>query len=77
MRFLSMVWTLIGHSFIFIQAYLENIDQFKDDLVNSFGNQWITNFTLSVDTFLVLSATLTAYSWFRKWNKNNAGKSLS
>uniref|UniRef100_A0A183BMS4 Acyl_transf_3 domain-containing protein n=1 Tax=Globodera pallida TaxID=36090 RepID=A0A183BMS4_GLOPA len=66
LRFLSMVWTLIGHSFIFVQAFLSNVDEFKDDLVDNFWNQWITNFTLSVDVFLVLSGTLTAYSWFRR-----------
>jgi peptidoglycan/LPS O-acetylase OafA/YrhL len=65
-----MVWTLIGHSFIFVQAFLENVDEYKDDLVDNFWNQWITNFTLSVDVFLTLSATLTAYSWFKKWQKN-------
>ncbi|TMS34744.1 hypothetical protein L596_002274 [Steinernema carpocapsae] len=69
-RFLSMVWTLVGHSFIFVQAYLENVDEYKDDLVDNFWNQWITNFTLSVDAFLTLSGCLTAYSWFRKWQKN-------
>lgn len=73
MRFLSMVWTLVGHSFIFFQVYVENVDAFKADITNYFFNQWITNFTLSVDTFLVLSGTLTAYSWFRKWQKNTTG----
>ncbi|PAV87480.1 hypothetical protein WR25_18616 [Diploscapter pachys] len=71
-RFLSMVWTLIGHSFIFIQAYLENVEEFKDTMANSFWNQWITNFTLSVDTFFVLGGTVLSYSWFRKWLKNNS-----
>jgi peptidoglycan/LPS O-acetylase OafA/YrhL len=70
LRFFAMVWTLIGHSFIFVQAFLENVDEYKDDLVDNFWNQWITNFTLSVDVFLTLSATLTAYSWFKKWQKN-------
>ncbi|VDD89281.1 unnamed protein product [Enterobius vermicularis] len=69
MRFLSMAWTLIGHSFIFVQAYMQNVNEYKDDMVNSFFNQWITNFTLSVDTFFVLSATLTAYIWFKKLHK--------
>uniref|UniRef100_A0A9J2P0Z0 Acyltransferase 3 domain-containing protein n=2 Tax=Ascaris TaxID=6251 RepID=A0A9J2P0Z0_ASCLU len=72
MRFLSMVWTLVGHSFIFVQAYLENVQDFKDDMVDNFYNQWITNFTLSVDTFFVLSATLTAFTWFRKMHKNTS-----
>uniref|UniRef100_A0A915DY07 Acyltransferase 3 domain-containing protein n=1 Tax=Ditylenchus dipsaci TaxID=166011 RepID=A0A915DY07_9BILA len=70
LRFLSMAWTLIGHSFIFVQAFLQNVDEFKDDLVDNFWNQWITNFTLSVDVFLTLSGCLTAYTWFRKWQRN-------
>lgn len=55
--FLFKVWTLIGHSFIFVQAFLANVEDFKADLVNNFWNQWITNFTLSVDVFLLLSGT--------------------
>ncbi|CAJ0585636.1 unnamed protein product, partial [Mesorhabditis spiculigera] len=70
LRFLTMAWTLIGHSFIFIQAYLGNVDEFKDEMVNSFWRQWITNFTLSVDVFLTLGGTVLSYSWFRKWLKN-------
>ncbi|GMR34506.1 hypothetical protein PMAYCL1PPCAC_04701, partial [Pristionchus mayeri] len=71
LRFLAMVWTLVGHSFIFIQAYIENVDDFKNDLVDNFYNQYITNFTLSVDAFLLLGGTVLSYSWFRKWLKNN------
>ena len=33
LRFGAMVWTLVGHSFIFIQAFLANVDEFKTDLV--------------------------------------------
>jgi hypothetical protein len=58
------VWTLIGHSFIFVQAFLENVEDFKHDLVDNFWNQWITNFTLSVDVFLLLSGTLTRWLLF-------------
>ncbi|GMS82974.1 hypothetical protein PENTCL1PPCAC_5149 [Pristionchus entomophagus] len=71
LRFLAMVWTLVGHSFIFIQAYIQNVDDFKNDLVDNFYNQYITNFTLSVDGFLLLGGTVLSYSWFRKWLKNN------
>uniref|UniRef100_A0A914WRK0 Acyltransferase 3 domain-containing protein n=1 Tax=Plectus sambesii TaxID=2011161 RepID=A0A914WRK0_9BILA len=70
-RFLSMVWTVVGHSFVFYQAFVENVEEFKTDMTSHFFNQWINNFTLSVDTFLVLSGTLTAYSWFQKWQKNS------
>ncbi|KAL7073057.1 hypothetical protein ACQ4LE_008160 [Meloidogyne hapla] len=67
LRFGAMCWTLVGHSFIFVQAFIINVDELKDELVDHFWNQIITNFTLSVDVFLVLSGTLTAYSWFRRW----------
>nr|CAD2182807.1 unnamed protein product [Meloidogyne enterolobii] len=69
LRFGAMCWTLVGHSFIFVQAFLSNVDELKNELVDHFWNQWITNFTLSVDVFLVLSGTLTAYSWFKRWQK--------
>lgn len=29
LRFFAMVWTLVGHSFIFVQAFLENVDDYK------------------------------------------------
>lgn len=75
-RFLSMVWTVVGHSFVFFQAFVENVEEYKNDMTSYFFNQWINNFTLSVDTFLVLSGTLTAYSWFQKWQKNTSGKAF-
>ncbi|CAJ0606680.1 unnamed protein product [Cylicocyclus nassatus] len=70
MRFLSLVWTLMGHSLILVQPYLENVDDYKEAIAGNFWNQWITNFTLSTDTFLVLGGTVLSYTWFRKWLKN-------
>ncbi|KAI6236118.1 Acyltransferase 3 domain-containing protein [Aphelenchoides besseyi] len=67
LRFLCVAWTLIGHSFHIFQSFVSNIDEYRDEITNNFWNQWISNFTLSVDVFLVLSGTLTAYSWFKKW----------
>uniref|UniRef100_F1KZY2 Nose resistant to fluoxetine protein 6 n=1 Tax=Ascaris suum TaxID=6253 RepID=F1KZY2_ASCSU len=73
LRVISMFWTLIGHSFAWIQAYVSNVQDLRDDLSNGLFNLTITNFTLSVDTFFVLSATLTSYSWFQKQLKNSEG----
>lgn len=56
-----------------IQAYLDNVEEYKDDMVDNFYNQWITNFTLGVDTFLVLSATLTAFTWFKRVHRSSPG----
>ncbi|KHN83367.1 Nose resistant to fluoxetine protein 6 [Toxocara canis] len=72
-RVISMIWTLIGHCFAWIQAYVSNVQDLKNDLSNGFFNVTITNFTLSVDTFFVLSATLTSYSYFQKQLKQAEG----
>uniref|UniRef100_A0A0N5AVL3 Acyl_transf_3 domain-containing protein n=1 Tax=Syphacia muris TaxID=451379 RepID=A0A0N5AVL3_9BILA len=68
LRFLSMVWTLIGHSFAWVQdafiGYVDNVDEFRYHLTSSVWNILITNFNLTVDTFFVISATLTSYTWF-------------
>ncbi|KAI6217047.1 Acyltransferase 3 domain-containing protein [Aphelenchoides fujianensis] len=68
LRFLCMCWTVIGHSFYIFQSFVLNVEEFRTELIDNFWNQWITNFTLSVDVFFVLSGTLTAYSWFKKWD---------
>lgn len=67
-RFICMVWTLVGHSFYLVQSFLSNVEEFQADLTNNFWNQWILNFTLGVDVFLTLSGILIGYSWFRKWH---------
>uniref|UniRef100_A0A158R5S2 Acyl_transf_3 domain-containing protein n=1 Tax=Syphacia muris TaxID=451379 RepID=A0A158R5S2_9BILA len=65
-RTLTMVWIVIGHSQIWIMPYLENPDELRADIANNFYNQWIANFLLTVDVFLVLSGTVNAYGWFSK-----------
>ena len=51
------------------QPYIENVDEFKRDIADNFYNQWISNFLLTVDTFLLLGGTVNAYGWFRKIDK--------
>lgn len=68
LRFLCMIWTLVGHSFYLVQSFMLNVEEFRADLNNNFWNQIITNFTLGVDVFLTLSGILISYSWFKKWN---------
>lgn len=46
------------------QAFIVNVEEFKNDLVNNFYNQWITNCSLTVDTFFVIGAALTSFTWF-------------
>ncbi|VDK47656.1 unnamed protein product [Anisakis simplex] len=89
-RFLTIVWIVIGHSFAWIecyflqqlpdenctcanktfQPYLANPHEYREAIAKSFLNQWISNFLLTVDTFLVLGGTVNAYAFFRKINSS-------
>uniref|UniRef100_A0A0R3RKK6 Acyl_transf_3 domain-containing protein n=1 Tax=Elaeophora elaphi TaxID=1147741 RepID=A0A0R3RKK6_9BILA len=62
-RFLTMIWIITGH------PYIDNVDDFYHDIADNFGNQWITNFLLSVDVFLVLGGTVNAYGFFQRYEK--------
>lgn len=44
-------WLISPLTWNYFQAYIENVDDFKNDLVDNFYNQYITNFTLSVSTY--------------------------
>lgn len=46
------------------QGYIKNINEYREDISSNFFAQFISNFTLSVNTFFLLSAALTSYSWF-------------
>lgn len=71
LRFLCMIWTLIGHSFYLAQSFISNVEEFRTDLNSNFWNQSITNFTLGVDIFLTLSGTLIGYSWFKRYSNKD------
>lgn len=67
LRFLAMLWTVVGHSYAALRAMLSNYDSLVDSLRASVITQGlIINFSLSVDAFFLLSGALTAYSWFNK-----------
>ncbi|VDK42432.1 unnamed protein product [Anisakis simplex] len=48
--------------------HLSNVNDLRKDISTSFFDQWITNPTLSVTSFFVISATVSSYGWFLKWN---------
>ncbi|EFO26886.1 hypothetical protein LOAG_01594 [Loa loa] len=68
-RFLTMIWIIIGHMFAFVAPYIDNVGEYYHDIANNFGNQWIANFLLSVDVFLVLGGTVNAYGFFQKYEE--------
>ncbi|VDM46285.1 unnamed protein product [Toxocara canis] len=75
-RFLTIVWIVIGHSFAWIEPYIGNPAEYRRDIVDNFYNQWISNFLLTVDTFLVLGGTVNAYGFFRKIQRMSKDKVL-
>ena len=64
-------WTLIGHAFLLLQAYVPNAEELKSDLVDNVWNSWLTNFTLSTDVFFTLSGCLCAFNFLRTVNKDH------
>uniref|UniRef100_A0A914D4Z1 Acyltransferase 3 domain-containing protein n=1 Tax=Acrobeloides nanus TaxID=290746 RepID=A0A914D4Z1_9BILA len=65
LRVLAAFWTVIGHTVLFIQPFFENLEEYEDDMVNGFWNQTLTNNTLAVDIFFMISGTLTSFHWFK------------
>uniref|UniRef100_A0A0M3ISQ6 Acyl_transf_3 domain-containing protein n=1 Tax=Ascaris lumbricoides TaxID=6252 RepID=A0A0M3ISQ6_ASCLU len=77
LRFLITVWVIVGHSSIFIQDFLSNPEIYRRQLTDNFFGQLVTNCMLSVDTFFVLSATLTSFHWFRSISRAGAQQKLT
>ncbi|VDK86006.1 unnamed protein product [Litomosoides sigmodontis] len=62
LRVLSAFWVVIGHAHLFSLDYIGNVRQFWSLLkANENFSQLIFNSSLSVDSFLLLSATVLAY----------------
>ncbi|VDM97825.1 unnamed protein product, partial [Thelazia callipaeda] len=68
-RFLTIVWIIVGHTFAFVSPQIKNIIQYRHDMTSNFLNQWLTNFVLSVDIFFVLGGTVNAYGFFLNYRK--------
>ncbi|XP_046544572.1 nose resistant to fluoxetine protein 6-like [Haliotis rubra] len=67
-RVLSMGWVILGHTvLICLSAAANPVDGFKD--LSSFTMQAVTNGTLSVDTFFVMSGCLVALLFLREKEK--------
>ncbi|CAL1261955.1 unnamed protein product [Larinioides sclopetarius] len=65
-RFLSMNWVILLHTYMYMVSLISNSDQ----VINSYS-RWslIFNSDFSVDSFFVLSAFLVGFSYFQKAEK--------
>ncbi|CAK8686761.1 unnamed protein product [Clavelina lepadiformis] len=71
MRFLSMSWVILGHSFLFSVQFSDNMKFVGEYFINHFEFQAIGNATLSVDSFFFLSGLLVVYLGMRELKKRN------
>nr|XP_039271216.1 nose resistant to fluoxetine protein 6-like [Styela clava] len=69
LRFLSMSWVILGHTFNFILGVSDNMVDFADWALNHGTFQVIINGVLSVDTFFFLSGLLVTYLGMREMTK--------
>ncbi|XP_066998619.2 nose resistant to fluoxetine protein 6 [Anabrus simplex] len=72
-RFFSMAWVIVGHRYGSIVSLPSiNPGRYGDKIYAEWKYLWITNATLSVDTFFVLSGLLVAYVFFQTVPKTNS-----
>ncbi|XP_076472960.1 nose resistant to fluoxetine protein 6-like [Babylonia areolata] len=68
-RFLSISWVVLGHTWAFPGSVGMNVIPYLQDLTSKWTYQAITNATVSVDTFFVLSGLLVAYLTLKEMKK--------
>ncbi|XP_023338900.1 uncharacterized protein LOC111709470 [Eurytemora carolleeae] len=66
MRFLSMTWVILGHTFFFSLPYLDNLKPLFDEAKSSLSFQAVLQGTFAVDTFFFISGLLFTYLFFNK-----------
>ncbi|GAB1599304.1 nose resistant to fluoxetine protein 6-like [Argonauta hians] len=69
-RFLSLTWVILGHTFVFGISVFRNISLVGEDM-NGFLFQAISNAFVSVDTFFLLSGLLVSYGFFKHMESSN------
>ncbi|PVD22481.1 hypothetical protein C0Q70_18295 [Pomacea canaliculata] len=70
-RFLSMTWVVLGHSFLFAMSSAENAGRYLPVFIQRWTSQAITSATVSVDSFFALSGMLVAYLTLKEMKKRN------
>ena len=60
-RAISLLWIILGHSFIFQLIVSDNVVHILDDLKNSYAMQLLTGAVFGVDTFFFISGFLAVF----------------
>ena len=65
-KVLSMIWIIIGHTYIYSSSIADNYIEFKHLIKSQFISRIILNCSFAVDTFFALSGFLLTYLLFRR-----------
>ena len=69
-KFLTMVWVIVGHTGLFLLLHSANAAQFVRNYAKEFQAQVVLNASLSVDTFFFISGFLVSYVWSSQARRN-------
>nr|XP_022323723.1 nose resistant to fluoxetine protein 6-like [Crassostrea virginica] len=70
-RFLSISWVVLGHSYAFVVSTISNSGPFLKEMLGRRSFQAIANALVSVDSFFALSGFLLAYLTFKEMEKRD------
>ncbi|XP_053380236.1 nose resistant to fluoxetine protein 6-like [Mercenaria mercenaria] len=73
-RFVSMTWVILGHTYDFGLTLTDNVATYFPQLMKRFTFQAVSNATVSVDTFFVLSGLLVSYLSLREMKKSGGAR---
>ncbi|XP_053380235.1 nose resistant to fluoxetine protein 6-like [Mercenaria mercenaria] len=73
-RFVSMTWVILGHTYAFGLTLTDNVATYFPQLMKRFTFQAVSNATVSVDTFFVLSGLLVSYLSLREMKKSGGAR---
>ncbi|XP_053380930.1 nose resistant to fluoxetine protein 6-like isoform X2 [Mercenaria mercenaria] len=76
-RFISMTWVILGHSYFFGLSQVENAATYLPQLYKRFTFQAISNATVAVDTFFVLSGLLVSYLSLREMERRGGARKFN
>lgn len=76
-RFLSMAWVILGHTYFFAMGYTTNMMEFAYKKSNQWTFMGVLYATPAVDSFFALSGTLVAYLTLRELKKVGGVRKLN